>query len=251
VTASARCGACRHANTEVARFCRHCGAPLGEAAVTDEAWPSSPPPEERGLFRELCVLCGVPLLVSITYVIAVRVAGPSALAEMLGTAAILVLSLLGTLGNGRLVAQALRLPRARDWGLTLALAVVTGPALSVAFWLLERSGVPMWSGYLVSYRNDGFPDWVGYVDIAVITPLSEELLYRGLVQPKLQQVLSTTEALIVQAALFSAAHLSPVILLTHFGMGLAFGWIRGRSGSLFPGILLHGAWNAWVIASSG
>lgn len=59
--------------------------------------------------------------------------------------------------------------------------------------------------------------------------------------------LRPTEALIVQAVLFSAAHLSPVILATHFAMGLAFGWLRRRTGSLLPSILLHGAWNAWVI----
>jgi membrane protease YdiL (CAAX protease family) len=54
----------------------------------------------------------------------------------------------------------------------------------------------------------------------------------------------------VQAALVSALHLSPVILVTHFAMGLAFGWVRRLSGSLFPGIMLHGAWNAWVVVSS-
>jgi membrane protease YdiL (CAAX protease family) len=99
---------------------------------------------------------------------------------------------------------------------------------------------------LTPYLQDGYPPWVGLVDVAVVTPFAEELLFRGLVQPKLAQLIRPTEALIVQAALFSALHLSPVILVTHFAMGLALGWLRRRSGSLLPGIGLHGAWNYWV-----
>jgi membrane protease YdiL (CAAX protease family) len=35
-----------------------------------------------------------------------------------------------------------------------------------------------------------------------------------------------------------------VIFPTHFAMGLIFGWLRMRTGSLLPGMLLHAAWNA-------
>jgi membrane protease YdiL (CAAX protease family) len=115
------------------------------------------------------------------------------------------------------------------------------------FTLLEHLGFAFRADYLLPYLLEGLPPWVGYVSIALVTPISEELLFRGLIQPKLEQVLRPVEALVVQAVLFSAAHLSPVILATHFVMGLAFGWVRRRTGSLFPSMVLHGAWNAWVI----
>ncbi len=152
--------------------------------------------------------------------------------------------------NTSLVRSALRLPAARDLLATLLVALIAAPLLTAAFWLLGRLGFALYRDYLTPYTHDGWPTWLGFVDLALVTPVSEELLFRGLIQPKLGQILNPSEALIVQAALFSAAHLSPVILVTHFAMGLAFGWLRRRSGSLIPGILLHGAWNAWVVAST-
>jgi membrane protease YdiL (CAAX protease family) len=88
-------------------------------------------------------------------------------------------------------------------------------------------------------------------NVALVTPLAEELLFRGVIEPKLGQIMKVKDALIVQAALFSALHLSPVIRVTHFILGLALGGLRRRSRSLLPGILLRGAWNAWVVWSSG
>jgi membrane protease YdiL (CAAX protease family) len=42
-------------------------------------------------------------------------------------------------------------------------------------------------------------------------------------------------------------HLNPVIFPTHFVMGLIFGWLRMRTGSLLPGMILHASWNAAII----
>lgn len=246
-----------------ARFCRHCGTGIeavapagpgaGPGAAADSVRFSSAPPsfDDRALFRELCWLCGLPLAVSIIYTIVVRVGSASALADVLASSAVGCIALGGALLNRRLVGSALRAPSGRDWLATLLVALLVAPAVLTAFWVLEHVlGFAMWEAYLESYVQDDWPIWVGYADLALLTPIAEEVLFRGLVQPKLEQALTSTEAWIVQAALFAAAHLSPVILVTHFAMGLAFGWVRRRSGSLFPGILLHGAWNAWVVWSS-
>jgi membrane protease YdiL (CAAX protease family) len=60
-------------------------------------------------------------------------------------------------------------------------------------------------------------------------------------------VLGEREAWLVQAAFFSILHLSPVIFPTHFAMGLIFGWLRMRTDSLIPGMILHALWNAAII----
>lgn len=211
---------------------------------------SAPAFDDQRLFRELCWLCGLPLFVSVAYAVTVRIAGMSARADTLATAAMAMISLVGASLNVALIRRCLRLPSWRDLGVTLLVALIAAPGLTAAFWLLQQLGFKIFEDYLAPYELDAWPAYVGYTNLALVTPFTEELLYRGLVQPKLEQVISSTEALIVQAALFSAAHLSPVILVTHFGMGLALGWVRRRSGSLFPGILLHAAWNAWVVWSA-
>jgi len=41
--------------------------------------------------------------------------------------------------------------------------------------------------------------------------------------------------------------LAPLAFPSHFLMGLCFGYLRTRSRSLYPGMLLHAAWNAFVL----
>jgi membrane protease YdiL (CAAX protease family) len=115
-----------------------------------------------------------------------------------------------------------------------------------AFRLLRAIGVPFVS------MSDGFLEhgWsraAVYGFIAVAPPVYEEIAFRGIIQGKLQALTGETEAWLIQAALFSVLHLSPVIFITHFGMGIALGWIRRRTQSLYPGMLIHGLWNAWVV----
>jgi uncharacterized protein len=261
VTAAPRCSVCTRSNAETANFCRHCGASIAPAQTGGEAelaaaeeqapvLPSAPPTDGQRLFRELCWLCGLPLVVSVVYTIVVRVSAPSALAVTMATATMVAIAFVGAAFNGPSIRSALHLPGRRDVLPVLVVALLAATSLTLAFALIEWLGFTLSDSYLLPYELAGWPTYAAYVDLALVTPVAEEVLYRGLVQSKLEQVISSTEAWIVQAALFSAAHLSPVILVTHFVMGLAFGWMRRRSGTIFPGILLHGAWNAWVVATS-
>lgn len=266
MNAQRRCAACGQANGGAARFCRRCGAAIAvapealaasaesaDAALNEAASDSVAEPapfDDRRLLRELAWLCGLPLLLSVIYTIVVRVSYDSALADSLATAATALIALGGAAQSFGQVRPALGWPRARDWLATLVVALVTAPALMLAFWLIRKLGVPVYDDYLTPYVVDDWPLWVGFLNIAVFTPIFEELLFRGLLQPKLEQAISPTEAWIVQAALFAAAHLSPIALFTHFFIGLALGWVRRRSGSLLPGILLHAAWNGAVLYDS-
>jgi uncharacterized protein len=91
----------------------------------------------------------------------------------------------------------------------------------------------------------------GLVPILLVTSVEpgivEEVAFRGIIQTKLSEILSAREALIIQAALFSVLHLSPVIFISHFVMGLLFGWIRFRTGHVYFGMLFHMVWNAAVV----
>jgi membrane protease YdiL (CAAX protease family) len=266
LTDTRRCSACTQKNGESARFCRRCGAGLGDSHALTDAGSANPaqiaegepggslPPrsveDPQGVFRELCWLCGLVIAISSSYAIYVRVWGLHPCAEAVAVGAVALLALAAALRNIQLVRSSLGVPRLRGVLETVLVAVVAAPTLMLGFWVLGLLGFGVYTGYVVPYERDGWPIWSCFALTAVVTPLSEELLFRGLIQPKLEQLVSPTEALIVQAALFAALHLNPIILVTHFAMGLAFGWLRRRTGSLFPGILLHGAWNTWVLVSA-
>lgn len=60
----------------------------------------------------------------------------------------------------------------------------------------------------------------------------------------MERTVDAREAWLIPAALFSLLHLSPIVFPSHFVMGLVFGYVRLRTRSLYPGMLLHASRNA-------
>lgn len=148
----------------------------------------------------------------------------------------------------REISPVLGLPRA-DWRTAirlLALALAFIALMQGYFTLIEKAGVPIIRAS-TSFVAAGWG--VGLILLVVsITPaIVEELAFRGVIQTELEKILGMREALLIQAALFSVLHLLPMMFPSHFIMGLCFGYLRQRTGSLYPGMLLHAAWNALVI----
>ena len=78
---------------------------------------------------------------------------------------------------------------------------------------------------------------------------TEEMLFRGWLQPALAQRLGAPAALLVGAAIFAAFHIpagatSPMSLINLMAGGLWFGLLTLRSGGLVAPLLAHFAWNA-------
>ncbi len=80
--------------------------------------------------------------------------------------------------------------------------------------------------------------------VAVSAPLAEELVFRGIIQPRLERAMPVWIAVVLQAALFGLIHGTPVQIGYAFVMGLLFGYIRHRTGSILPTIAAHAAFNA-------
>ena len=80
--------------------------------------------------------------------------------------------------------------------------------------------------------------------VCVAAPLCEEFFFRGLFLKGLNASGGPPlRALIVSAVVFSAFHLDPVGFLARVELGVLFGWLLLRTGSLWPGILAHSANN--------
>jgi uncharacterized protein len=114
------------------------------------------------------------------------------------------------------------------------------------FYLLEQAGIPFERITDEMQRHD-YALWQLLVLYSLVPAVFEEIAFRGIIFDRLRQVLGEREGWLVQAALFSVMHLSPVIFPTHFAIGLIFGWLRMRTGSLIPGMILHATWNAVII----
>ena len=81
------------------------------------------------------------------------------------------------------------------------------------------------------------------VAAGVVGPVVEELLFRGGIFRGLRRQHGAARTVIGIALFFALAHREPRNLLPDFMGGLAMGYARLTSGSLWPGIMLHAAFN--------
>ena len=92
----------------------------------------------------------------------------------------------------------------------------------------------------------------------LLVSFSEEVMFRGFLYTGLRDALPIWPAIVVTSILFGAPHILNVMLIGHLGAaigqaafatltGIMFLALRIRTGSLWPVILLHAAWNAGLI----
>jgi membrane protease YdiL (CAAX protease family) len=80
----------------------------------------------------------------------------------------------------------------------------------------------------------------GFLSIAVMAPVVEELLFRGAIQGHMLRLgYSPRLAIFLSALLFGIIHFNPAQSFFAFFLGLAFGWLYYRTGSVIPGMVGH------------
>lgn len=81
--------------------------------------------------------------------------------------------------------------------------------------------------------------------VCLLAPICEELIFRGLTMRTMEKAFPWQAALIIQAVLFGVYHMNLVQGIYAMLLGLLFGYIAHRYGSIVPGILLHMAVNSF------
>lgn len=245
------CPACQGALREGALFCSNCG-------YNGTASPAIPYRKELqssttrfashwGEIKQVSWLFGLLLFGSFVLGMTARAIAspwPEAIASGIDAAIILTFASL----RYRDILPLLGLPRLSARGalelLGLALSFIA--IMGAYFTLIQRAGVPV-DHIAPAFKQFGWPVWSMFLLVSAMPAIFEELAFRGVIQSALERVLGEREAWLIQAALFSVLHLLPMMFLSHFVMGLCFGYMRRRSKSLYPGIILHAGWNALVL----
>lgn len=123
-------------------------------------------------------------------------------------------------------------------------------AIWLSVWLAGCALFAIVTGHWIVYAR-GYPAVAAFL---VFGPLGEELLFRGLVYERIQALspLSALWPILISSLTFSAHHLSlntapdglalTQVLFT-FPMGIVLALLRHRTGSIWPGFLLHFATN--------
>lgn len=79
---------------------------------------------------------------------------------------------------------------------------------------------------------------------AGLVPLVEELAFRGLLQGWLRERFGPQAAMVVSALVFASMHGIPSLIPALLVVGGLLAWLYERSGSLWPSIAMHAAFNA-------
>ena len=83
------------------------------------------------------------------------------------------------------------------------------------------------------------PLWITLISVSIFAPLFEEWLCRGLVLRGMLQKLTPFNAIMVSAAFFAVLHLNPWQAIPAFLLGLLFGYVYYKTGSLKLTMLMH------------
>lgn len=88
------------------------------------------------------------------------------------------------------------------------------------------------------------------VVVTIVAPLAEELLFRGLGYGLLTQFVGAWPAILVTGVAFGLAHglVLGLPVLSIFGIALA--WLRRQTGSVFPGMIVHGLFNGLALVAA-
>ena len=80
----------------------------------------------------------------------------------------------------------------------------------------------------------------GIISITIMAPLVEELLFRGAIQGyMLRKGMKPLHAILIASAIFGIIHMNPIQIPFAFAIGMIFGWLYYRTGSVVPGIIGH------------
>jgi hypothetical protein len=97
--------------------------------------------------------------------------------------------------------------------------------------------------------NNRFGFWGSFLKVAIIAPIIEETLFRGIIMHGLMKNYKSWYAILISAILFSLFHLNPWQMSYTFFLGLFIGWIMTRTRSLPLCIITHSINNIIVLLS--
>lgn len=114
------------------------------------------------------------------------------------------------------------------------------PLQFLAQLVAPRSWVEMFDQTKVFEHQTGLELFLAMTGAVAAAPIGEEVVFRGLLlQGLLRRGVQVVPAVVASAAIFSLCHVNIVGLPALFELGLVFGLLYARTGSVLPGMVAH------------
>ncbi|MFD1032525.1 CPBP family intramembrane glutamic endopeptidase [Metaplanococcus flavidus] len=89
---------------------------------------------------------------------------------------------------------------------------------------------------------------IGFVSAAIISPIYEEIFYRGFLYRFFSSRYGVWSGMITSSIIFTVVHIPTFNTLpVNFVSGLIFSWVYHKTGSIIPSILIHGIFNGIAV----
>lgn len=126
-----------------------------------------------------------------------------------------------------------------------SLQLVVAVAITFASTFLPPSFVEPLEGN--SILTDSSPLWLTILSVAIVTPILEETVFRGIIHSSLSPAMPKAVAVIISSAIFGIAHGSVVAFIYAGAFGVLLALLLEKTGSIIPGIFAHFAFNLAAI----
>ena len=129
----------------------------------------------------------------------------------------------------------------------LVLALAAGVAMS--FWATIAINMIPWPEAMVESYVESSASLtsqqpvIDFLAVVLMAPLVEELLFRGVIYDALCTFVPAGAAVVFQAMMFGSTHGTLLWILYSTLIGCVLGYVRKRTDSLWPCILMHSAFN--------
>ena len=127
---------------------------------------------------------------------------------------------------------------------TMAAAFITEPVTALL------PPMPEWLEKVMDQMLEGSPLWATLLSVSVFAPLFEEWLCRGMILRGLRTKMKPATAIVISATFFAILHMNPWQAIPAFCLGLLFGFVYYKTGSLKLTMLMHCVNNTMAVVLS-
>lgn len=103
----------------------------------------------------------------------------------------------------------------------------------------------------VAEKQFALPVWAGIILYGIVSPIAEEVVFRGIVYNRLHRQYSLRMAVLASSLIFGLYHGNVVQALYGFVLGMMIAVLYEKYGSFIVPVVLHSAANIFVYVASG
>lgn len=89
--------------------------------------------------------------------------------------------------------------------------------------------------------------WQAFLANALLVPVLEEVIFRGVLFSRLQKVMPNVAVALITSVLFGLMHGQIIWILFAFTVGLLLSYVRIKTGSILPTIMMHVIINSYAV----